>query len=178
MNNQVQRWLARDPDLRTRDELQALVDSGDQDELIRRFSRRLEFGTAGLRGVVGAGPGRMNRLVIRETSAGLGAYLLRQIPNAAERGIVVAYDGRTDSFDFARDAACVFAALGINVYITPQVAATPVAAFGVIELGAAAGVVVTASHNPPEYNGYKVYWENGAQIIPPHDAGIITPNEK
>ena len=172
MKVQLERWLARDPDPQTRSELQALLDSGDQEELLRRFSSRLEFGTAGLRGVVGGGPAMMNRLVIRETSAGLGVYLLQQVPEAASRGIVVAFDGRSDSSEFARDAACVFAALGIKVHLTPRVAATPVAAFGVIQLGAAAGVVVTASHNPPEYNGYKVYWENGAQIIPPHDSGI------
>ena len=172
MNSESQNWLARDPDARSRAELQALIDSGNQEELSRRFSTRLEFGTAGLRGVVGAGPAMMNRLVIRETSAGLGTYLLREVPNAAKRGIIVAYDGRPDSRQFAEDAACVFAALGISAYLTPEVAATPVAAFGVVQMGAAAAVVVTASHNPPEYNGYKVYWENGAQIIPPHDVGI------
>ena len=156
MNSTFAQWLARDPDPASRDELQALIDADDQAELTRRFASRLEFGTAGLRGVVGAGPGMMNRLVIRETSAGLGSYLLREVPNAATRGIIVAYDGRLDSRQFARDAACVFAALGITVYLTPDVAATPVAAFGVVQLGAAAGVVVTASHNPPQYNGYKV----------------------
>ncbi|MEH6583630.1 MAG: phospho-sugar mutase [Halioglobus sp.] len=172
MNTIVQDWLARDPDPLTRKELQTLVDAGNKDELALRFGARLAFGTAGLRGVVGAGPGMMNRLVIRETSAGLGSYLLDNVVNAAGRGVVVAYDGRLDSRQFARDAACVFAGLGITAYLTPDVAATPVAAFGVIEMGTAAGVVVTASHNPPQYNGYKVYWENGAQIIPPHDVGI------
>ena len=159
MHNTLQKWLARDPDAKSRDELQALIDGDNQDELSRRFSSRLEFGTAGLRGVVGAGPAMMNRLVIRETSAGLGAYVLREVADAASRGIIVAYDGRTDSRQFAEDAACVFAALGITVYLTPAVAATPLAAFGVVNLGAAAAVVVTASHNPPQYNGYKVYWE-------------------
>ncbi len=178
MNNKLQKWLARDPDAKSRDELQALIDNDNQNELSRRFSSRLEFGTAGLRGVVGAGPAMMNRLVIRETSAGLGAYVLREVADAASRGIIVAYDGRTDSRQFAEDAACVFAALGITVYLTPAVAATPLAAFGVVNLGAAAAVVVTASHNPPQYNGYKVYWENGAQIIPPHDAGIAAEIEE
>ena len=172
MKDKIQSWLARDPDARTREELQSLIDASDQDELSKRFSGRLEFGTAGLRGVVGAGPGMMNRLVIRETSAGLGGYLLREVPGAMQRGVIVAYDGRLDSRQFARDAACVFAGMGITAYLTPDVAATPVAAFGVVHLGTAAGVVVTASHNPPQYNGYKVYWSNGAQIIPPHDAGI------
>jgi phosphomannomutase len=172
MTNSVENWLRRDPDPRTRAELQALIDTSDQEALSSRFAGRLEFGTAGLRGVVGAGPAMMNRLVIRETSAGLAHYLLRVVPDAAQKGLVVAYDGRLDSLEFARDTACVFAALGFTVYITPDVAATPIAAFGVLSLATAAGVVVTASHNPPQYNGYKVYWGNGAQIIPPHDAGI------
>ena len=177
MKNRFEHWLARDPDPRSRNELQGLIDAGNEQELARRFASRLEFGTAGLRGVVGAGPAMMNRLVIRETSAGLGAYVLREVANAAVRGIIVAYDGRTDSRVFASDAACVFAALGFTVYLTDAVTPTPVAAFGVVQLNAAAAVVVTASHNPPEYNGYKVYWENGAQIIPPHDAGIAAAIE-
>ncbi|MEH6610539.1 MAG: phospho-sugar mutase [Halioglobus sp.] len=177
MKDRISTWLARDPDPASRDELQSLLDQGNTEELSQRFSGRLEFGTAGLRGLVGAGPARMNRLVIQETSAGLGTYLIDTIPDAAKRGIVVAYDGRPDSHQFAMDAACVFAALGITVYITPAVAATPIAAFGVLNKGAAAGVVVTASHNPPQYNGYKVFWGNGAQITPPHDAGIANAIE-
>ena len=177
MNKLFAHWLARDPDPRSRDELQRLIAAGDEPELARRFATRLEFGTAGLRGVVGAGPAMMNRLVIRETSAGLGAYLLREVAGAAQRGIIVAYDARPDSRAFAGDAACVFAALGFTVYLTDTVTPTPVAAFGVVQLNAAAAVVVTASHNPPQYNGYKVYWGNGAQIIPPHDAGIATAIE-
>ena len=173
----AQRWLARDPDPRTRAQLQTLIDAANQDELAGRFSARLAFGTAGLRGLVGAGPGMMNQLVIRETSAGLGDYLLRSVPRASERGILVAYDARLDSQTFARDAACVFAASGITTYLTPQHAATPLAAFGVLALGTAAGVVITASHNPPEYNGYKVYWENGAQIIPPRDVELAAAIE-
>ena len=169
---QIQHWLARDPDAVTRTELESLCEPGHEAELAARFSGRLEFGTAGLRGVVGAGPAMMNRLVIRETSAGLGNYLLQKLSSAAGRGVLVAYDGRLDSKTFAEDVACVLASLGISVYLTPSVTATPVAAYGVLAMGCAAGIVVTASHNPPQYNGFKVYWENGAQIIPPHDAGI------
>ncbi len=171
---EVQRWLARDPDPETRAELERLVELSKHDEIARRFSGRLKFGTAGLRGVVGAGPARMNQLVVRETSAGLGQYILSTLDNAAQRGIVVAYDARPDSRRFAKAAAGVFSALGFKVYITADVAPTPLGAFGVVKFGAAAGVVVTASHNPPEYNGYKVFWHNGAQIIPPQDAGIAT----
>ncbi|MEZ8445587.1 phospho-sugar mutase [Vibrio splendidus] len=165
-------WLARDPDPRTREELQHLIDEGMHDELEDRFTQRLEFGTAGLRGKVGCGPNRMNRLVIQETATGLGHYLIEHVANASIRGVVVGYDGRLDSKQFAIDTASVLTALGIKVYLTSDVAATPIVAFGIEHFNAAAAVVVTASHNPPEYNGFKVYWENGAQIIPPHDAGI------
>ncbi|MCU7994636.1 phospho-sugar mutase [Shewanella glacialipiscicola] len=175
---QVKHWLENDPDSRTKAQLQTLIDSGNEAELAARFAGRLEFGTAGLRGVVGAGPMGMNRLVIRQTSAGLGAYLLDQIKDAAERGVVIGYDGRHDSFNFAHDAASVLTAMGIKVRLTSKVAPTPLVAFGVKHFNAAAGIVVTASHNPPQYNGYKVYWENGAQIIPPHDSGIAAQIER
>ncbi len=175
---QVKHWLEQDPDPRTRAQLQALIDSHNDTELTARFAGRLEFGTAGLRGVVGAGSMGMNRLVIRQTSAGLGAYLLEQIPDAAERGVVIGYDGRHDSQIFAHDTASVLTAMGIKVRLTAKVAPTPLVAFGVKHFNAAAGIVVTASHNPPQYNGYKVYWENGAQIITPHDAGIAAQIER
>jgi len=168
----VNNWLENDPDPRTKQELQGLIDANDETELARRFSGRLVFGTAGLRGVVGAGPMRMNRLVVQQTSAGLGLYLKHQTRDVETRGVVIGYDGRHDSKQFAHDAAAVLTAMGIKVYLTSAVAATPLVAFGVTHFGAAAGIVVTASHNPPQYNGYKVYWGNGAQIIPPHDSGI------
>ncbi len=178
MMEQVTRWLEKDPDPRTREELQHLIDEQNIAELEDRFSRRLEFGTAGLRGKVGCGPNRMNRLVIQETATGLGHYLIEQIKDAAQRGVVIGYDGRPDSCQFAHDTASVLTSLGIKVYLTHKVAATPIVAFGVKHFNAAAAVVVTASHNPPEYNGFKVYWENGAQIIPPHDSGIAAEIEK
>lgn len=172
MQKHVNDWLAKDPDEKTRAELQSLINENMAAELEDRFRGRLEFGTAGLRGKVGAGPNRMNRLVIQETATGLGYYLIKTIRDATARGVVVGYDGRTDSKQFAHDTAAVLTALGIKVYLTEKVAPTPVVAFGVKHFNAAAAVVVTASHNPPEYNGFKVYWENGAQIIPPHDSGI------
>ncbi|QUJ70043.1 phospho-sugar mutase (plasmid) [Photobacterium sp. GJ3] len=172
MKEQMKQWLARDPDPVTREELQQLIDAGNAQELAARFSGRLAFGTAGLRGIVGAGPNRMNRLVIQETSTGLGHYLMKTVGTAAEQGVVIGYDGRPDSKAFAHDAAAVLTALGIKVYLTHAVAPTPLVAYGVTALNAAAGIVVTASHNPPAYNGFKVYWGNGAQIIPPHDQGI------
>ncbi|MGO1297579.1 MAG: phospho-sugar mutase [Vibrio sp.] len=172
MMRYVTQWLNKDPDLKSREELQHLIDDNMTSELEDRFSSRLQFGTAGLRGKVGAGPNRMNRLVIQETATGLGNYLINEVQEAKKRGVVIGYDGRPDSKQFAEDTASVLTALGIHVYLTHEVAATPIVAFGVKHLSAAAAVVVTASHNPPEYNGFKVYWENGAQIIPPHDSGI------
>lgn len=168
----LKNWLALDPDPATKHELAKLINTGDEQMLNALFNGRLQFGTAGLRGVVGVGPTRMNLLVIRQTAAGLGQYLLNQVKDAASRGVVIGYDGRPDSKRFAHNTAEVLTSLGIHVHLTNQVCPTPLVAFGVKHLHAAAGVVVTASHNPPEYNGFKVYWENGAQIIPPHDAGI------
>lgn len=178
MQTKIIQWLERDSDPKTREELQHLVENSSESELKDRFGSRLAFGTAGLRGKVGAGPNRMNCLVIQETATGLGRYLIEQVKDASSRGIVIGYDGRTDSKKFAHDTASVLTALGIKVYLTYKVAATPIVAFGVCKLNAAGAVVVTASHNPPEYNGFKVYWENGAQIIPPHDFGIAAKIEE
>lgn len=177
MMDNVTRWLEKDPDPHTREELQHLIDQQALTELEDRFRQRLEFGTAGLRGEVGCGPNRMNRLVIQETATGLGHYLVQQVADAKNRGVVIGYDGRIDSKQFAHDTACVLTALGIKVFLTHTVAATPIVAFGVKHFNAAAAVVVTASHNPPQYNGFKVYWDNGAQIIPPHDSGIAAEIE-
>lgn len=174
MELQISQWITRDPDPSTRNELQQFIDTNNQQELSDRFSSRLAFGTAGLRGKVGAGPNRMNRLVVLETSLGLGLYLIKTVANAKERGVIIGYDARPDSKQFAQDSAEVLLSLGFNVYLTDDVVPTPLVAFGVKHFSTAAGIVVTASHNPPEYNGYKVYWGNGAQIIPPHDKGIAT----
>ena len=165
-------WRDDDPDPGTRAELDSLLERGDVAELRERFGSRLEFGTAGLRGILGAGPNRMNRALVRRVTAGLAAYLLEQVPGVRERGVVVGRDGRHLSAEFAEDTAAVLAGAGIPAHVFPGTAPTPVTAFAVSDLGAAAGVMVTASHNPPAYNGYKVYWSNGAQIIPPHDTGI------
>src|SRR5512138_1356087 len=169
---QVDAWSAADPDETTRAELQRLLAAEDFPGLEDRFAGTLEFGTAGLRGVVGAGPNRMNRAVVRRATAGLAAHLLATVPGATRRGVVVARDGRRMSKEFAEDTAAVLAAAGIPALVRPGFTPTPVCAFLVERLGASAGVMVTASHNPPEYNGYKVYWGNGAQIVPPHDLGI------
>jgi phosphomannomutase len=172
LTRQADAWSAADPDETTRAELQQLLETEDFSELADRFAGTLEFGTAGLRGVVGAGPNRMNRAVVRRATAGLAAYLLATVPDATHRGVVVARDGRRMSKEFAEDTAAVLAAAGIPALVRPGFTPTPLCAFLVERLGASAGVMVTASHNPPEYNGYKVYWGNGAQIVPPHDVGI------
>ena len=169
----ARQWLAQDPDAETRSELEALLsDASRTDELEERFRTSLQFGTAGLRGVLGAGPTRMNRVLVQKVSAGLGNYLVANLEDSKKRGVVIGYDGRHKSRIFAEDTAGVLLGLGFKVYLSTFVVPTPVVAFGVTHFGAAAGVMVTASHNPPEYNGYKVYWENGAQIIPPQDSGI------
>jgi phosphomannomutase len=164
-------WLAAEPDGDIRDELQALID-GPEQALAERFTGRLMFGTAGLRAAVGAGPMRMNRLVVRQAAAGLAQYLLDTDTAAPERGVVIGYDARRKSDVFASDTARVMAAYGIRSMLFDQKVPTPVLAWSITELDAAAGVVVTASHNPPADNGYKVYLGDGAQIVPPHDSGI------
>jgi phosphomannomutase len=169
------RWIEGDPSEETRDELRALLQRTDEKaetDLRERFAGPLEFGTAGLRGVLGAGESRMNRAVVLRTTHGLGNALLRLVKDTKQRGVVIGYDGRRLSRVFAEDTACALAALGIRAHLFEIVTPTPVTSFAVKDLGAAAGVMVTASHNPPEYNGYKVYWENSAQIIPPIDGEI------
>jgi phosphomannomutase len=166
-------WAAEDPDDRTRAELEQIVadvaGGSDATDLADRFAGSLEFGTAGLRGAVGAGPNRMNRVVVIRAAAGLAAYLQEQ----GETGpIVVGFDARHRSDDFARDTAEVMSGAGFKVWVMPRPLPTPVVAFAIRELGCAAGVMVTASHNPPQDNGYKVYLGDGSQIVPPADAGI------
>ncbi|MEO1335274.1 MAG: phospho-sugar mutase, partial [Myxococcota bacterium] len=143
-----------------------------REDLAERFKGPLQFGTAGLRGLMGGGPFRMNRATVLRATDGLVRYLINTIADARERGLVVGRDARHHSDDFQADVAGVAAAHGMRVYWLEGPTPTPLTAFGVLKLNAAAGVVVTASHNPPAYNGYKVFWGNGAQIIPPHDEGI------
>jgi phosphomannomutase len=169
----AERWLAAEPDDDIRAELRVLLD-GPADVLAARFGGHLTFGTAGLRAAVGAGPLRMNRLVVRQAARGLIDHLLAADPGAAARGVALGYDARRKSDVFALDTALVMAAAGVRVHLLPAALPTPVLAWTVTEVGAAAGVMVTASHNPPADNGYKVYLGDGAQIVPPHDADIAS----
>ena len=189
LKEQAEAWLAADPDPETRAELEQLLAADSEAELQSRFGSTLKFGTAGLRGELGAGPNRMNRVVVRQTTAALVDYL-NELAGAADAGtanagaaktkpakakpakIVIGYDGRRNSDVFARDAAAVAAAKGAQAILLEGVVPTPVLAHAVLRHGCDAGIMITASHNPPQDNGYKVYWHDGAQIIPPHDRKI------
>jgi len=169
---QANAWLAEDPDAETRDELAKLIDAGDVTELAERFRGTLQFGTAGLRGELGAGPMRMNRAVVIRAAAGLAAYLKKNGHTDGTGTVVIGYDARHKSADFARDTAAVMVGAGLKAAVLPRPLPTPVLAFAIRHLGAIAGVEVTASHNPPRDNGYKVYLGDGSQIVPPADAEI------
>ncbi|EOS70081.1 phosphoglucomutase [Lachnospiraceae bacterium MD308] len=153
----------------TREELKKIAD--DDNEIKERFYKDLEFGTAGLRGIIGAGTNRLNIYTVRKATQGLANYISAK--NAKEQGVAIAYDSRRMSPEFADEAALCLAANGIKAYVFDALRPTPELSYAVRKLGCIAGINITASHNPPEYNGYKVYWEDGAQITPPHDKGIM-----
>ena len=163
-------WLANPYfDEETKAELKAIAD--DDNEIKERFYQELEFGTAGLRGVIGAGTNRMNIYTVRKATQGLANYIIKA--GKQSQGVAIAYDSRHMSPEFADEAALCLAANGIKAYVFESLRPTPELSYAVRELKCVAGINVTASHNPPEYNGYKVYWEDGAQITPPHDTGIM-----
>lgn len=166
MNNTYQRWCEDEYfDTDTRAELKAIAD--DPQEIKERFYKDLEFGTGGLRGILGAGTNRMNIYTVRKATQGLANFIIKE--NAQAKGVAIAFDSRHMSPEFAKETALCMAANGIKAYIFPSLRPTPMLSFALRELGCTAGVVVTASHNPPQYNGYKVYWEDGAQITAPKD---------
>lgn len=172
LKEQALAWLSQDPDPETRAELQELIDNDDEAGLSSRFHTRLEFGTAGLRGELGAGPNRMNRVLVAQTAAGLGNYLLKQNSKAS---VVIGFDGRVNSDVFAKDSAEVLSGMGIEVLLLDEMGPTPLVSFATRFLNMSAGIMVTASHNPPRDNGYKVYLGgdfNGSQIISPVDNQI------
>ncbi len=156
----------------TRHEIQRLLERKDDKELADRFSHYLEFGTGGMRGLMGAGINRMNRYTVRQATEGLARYIEKK-PDEAYSGVVIGYDSRHNSPQFAQAASEVLAAHGIHVFLFKSLAPTPLVSFEVLRKKASAGIMITASHNPAEYNGYKVYWKHGGQVIPPEDQGII-----
>lgn len=165
-----QEWLTNPYfDADTKAELERIA--ADENEIKERFYTDLEFGTAGLRGIIGAGTNRMNLYTVRKATQGLANYILKN--GSAEKGVAIAFDSRRMSPEFAQEAACCLAANGIKAYVFDSLRPTPELSYAVRKLGCIAGINITASHNPPEYNGYKVYWEDGAQITPPHDKGIM-----
>ncbi len=173
--NQYQEWLTNTYfDEATKAELKAIED--DEKEIKERFYKELEFGTAGLRGVIGAGTNRMNIYTVRKATQGLANYILAK--GVQSKGVAVAYDSRRMSPEFADEAALCLAANGIKAFVFESLRPTPELSYAVRKLGCTAGINITASHNPPEYNGYKVYWEDGAQITPPHDKGIMDEVQK
>jgi phosphomannomutase len=170
---QARAWAAQDPDEHTRAELEAIVaaaERGEDTDLADRFAGTLEFGTAGLRGALGAGPNRMNRVVVTRAAAGLAAYL--KDTGHAGGSVVIGFDARHNSDVFARDTAEIMTGSGLKALVMPRTLPTPLLAYAIRELGCAAGVMVTASHNPPQDNGYKVYLGDGSQIVPPADSEI------
>ena len=163
-------WLTDDYfDAATKAELEAIKD--DDHEVEERFYKELEFGTGGLRGVIGAGLNRMNIYTVRKATQGLANYILKN--GDAKKGVAISFDCRRMSPEFADETALTLAANGIKAYVFESLRPTPELSFALRELKCQAGVMITASHNPPEYNGYKAYWEDGAQVTPPHDTGII-----
>ena len=169
LHDMARAWLDQDPDPATRSELQRLIETNDA-ELADCFAGRLHFGTAGLRGPLGPGPNRMNRVVVLQSAAGLARYLTEHF--APECSVVIGYDARHNSDVFAHDTASIMQGAGVRAFVLPRPLPTPVLAFAIRHLGASAGVMVTASHNPPQDNGYKVYLEDGCQIVPPVDEQI------
>jgi phosphomannomutase len=168
----VQTWLTGDYDAETK----AAIEKMSPEELTDAFYQRLEFGTGGLRGIMGVGSNRMNVYNVRAATQGLANYILKV--RQGEPSVLISYDSRHQSRTFAEETARVLAANGIHAYIFKTIHPTPLASFGCRHLRCAAAVMVTASHNPPEYNGYKVYWHHGGQVLPPHDAGIIAEVDK
>jgi phosphoglucomutase len=170
-------YIAKEKDANFRKEVEDLLAAGDFKELEDRFYQNLEFGTGGLRGVIGGGYNRMNTLVVKSATQGLAAYLLKAFPERAKKSCslsaVVAFDSRHYSAEFSEAAALIFAGNGIKCFLFSSLRPTPELSFAIRYLGCDTGIVVTASHNPPKYNGYKAYWTGGAQVIPPHDKGII-----
>jgi phosphoglucomutase len=177
VKKKAQLWLDGNYDADTKAAVKALMDNADTTELIESFYKDLEFGTGGLRGIMGVGSNRMNIYTVGSATQGLSNYLLKEF-QGQEIKVVVGHDCRNNSRLFAETAANIFSANGIKVYLFEDLRPTPEISFAIRYLGCQSGIVVTASHNPKEYNGYKAYWADGAQVIAPHDTNIISEVNK
>ena len=174
----AQEWLSPSFDEKTRAEVQALLDKEDPSDLIDAFYQNLEFGTGGLRGTMGVGTNRMNKYIVAMATQGFANYVLKSFPGRKDLAAVVGHDCRNNGRDYAETVAAIFTANGIKAYLFESLRPTPEISFAIRQLGAQCGVNVTASHNPKEYNGYKAYWEDGAQVLMPHDTAIVEEVKK
>ncbi len=171
-------WLNGNYDRETKDEVKRMMNAEDKTDLIEAFYKDLEFGTGGLRGIMGVGTNRMNIYTVGAATQGLSNYLKQQFKDVPQISVVIGHDCRNNSRKFAEISANIFSANGIKVYLFDDLRPTPEASFAIRELGCQSGIIITASHNPKEYNGYKAYWDDGAQMVPPHDENVITEVEK
>ncbi|MEM9933110.1 MAG: phospho-sugar mutase, partial [Bacteroidota bacterium] len=177
IQEKAQKWLASNIDEDAKADIRRMMESDNPEELTDAFYKDLEFGTGGLRGIMGTGSNRINKYTIGMATQGLANYLLQTFPEEDIK-VAIAYDSRNNSTYFGDVTASVFSANGIHVYLFESLRPTPELSFAIRELGCKSGVVLTASHNPKEYNGYKAYWDDGAQVTPPHDKNIITEVQK
>ena len=169
VRSKAQGWLTKSYDAETRAQVQALLDNEDSTELIECFYKDLEFGTGGLRGIMGVGSNRMNIYTVGAATQGLSNYLKKEFADLEQIKVVIGHDCRNNSRKFAEISADIFSANGIKVYLFEDLRPTPEMSFAIRKLGCQSGIILTASHNPKEYNGYKAYWDDGAQMIAPHD---------
>jgi phosphoglucomutase len=174
----AQKWLDGDYDETTKKEVRSMMEAEDKTELVESFYRNLEFGTGGLRGIMGAGTNRMNIYTVGSATQGLSNYLKAQFPDVPQISVVIGHDCRNNSRKFAEISANIFSANGIKVYLFDDLRPTPETSFAIRHLGCQSGIIVTASHNPKEYNGYKAYWNDGAQLLAPHDVNVIAEVNK
>ena len=178
VNKKAQSWLSESYDEKTRQEVKALIENADKTDLIESFYKDLEFGTGGLRGIMGVGSNRMNKYTVGAATQGLANYLKKEFADKEEISVVIGHDCRNNSRFFAEVSADIFTANGIKTYLFEDLRPTPEVSFAIRELGCQSGIILTASHNPKEYNGYKAYWNDGAQVIAPHDKNIIAEVNK
>ena len=173
VRSKAQGWLTKSYDAETRAQVQALLDNEDPTELIECFYKDLEFGTGGLRGIMGVGSNRMNIYTVGAATQGLSNYLKKEFADLEQIKVVIGHDCRNNSRKFEEISADIFSANGIKVYLFEDLRPTPEMSFAIRKLGCQSGIILTASHNPKEYNGYKAYWDDGAQMIAPHDKNTI-----